>query len=804
VAPFGKTPQTTTMNNFKFLLLLIIWVALAFWCQTKAQSINQNKKKVTLSGYLKDANNGEGLIGASVFVKEQKNGAVTNTYGFYSLSLPPGKYTLSFSYIGYVTQTQVVDLQANKTINLELNEEVSQTDEVVITAEKLDKNVQSMQMSVQKLSAKQIKAIPTFGGESDIIKVLQMTPGIQSVGEGTTGLFVRGGSADQNLILLDQAPVYNANHFLGFFSVFNSDAIKDVEVYKGGMPARYGGRLASVVDIKMNEGNNKSFSGSGGIGLISSRLTLEGPLAKDKASFIVSGRRTYADLFLRLSNDDEIRDNRLYFYDLNAKTNVTLGKNDRLFLSGYFGKDVLNVGNNFGFSWGNATSTLRWNHIFNSKLFLSTTLLYSQFNYGLFVEEGVQNLEWSSSLQNVSGKFDFSYFLSPQLQIDFGYHNIYHTFSPGKLEPRGENSIFKGLEVPQKYALEQAGYISIDHQLSPSFSLQYGVRYSAFTNMGKDRIFTYETNSQGRPTVVDTTHYASGEFYNTYHGIEPRLGARLLLSKTSSLKASYNRTRQYIHLASNSSAGFPSDVWVPSDPHIKPQIGDQVALGYFRNFKNNMYEFSVEAYYKWMENQIDFKDNADLLLNEAISQELRIGTAWAAGVEFMLRKNKGKTTGWISYTLSKTERQIEGINNGQPYAPRHDRRHNINLIVNHQLTKRLSLAANFTYATGAAVTMPAGRYELDGKTVPYYTERNGYRMPAYHRMDLSLTWKRPEKRLFGKKFQGEWNISIYNVYARQNPFSIQFSESEQNPGETQAEMVYLFGIIPSVSYNFKF
>ncbi|WP_299459933.1 TonB-dependent receptor [uncultured Microscilla sp.] len=786
------------MNNLKFFLLLTIWIGLMAWSQAQAQS-----RKVTLSGYLKDAQTGEGLIGATVFVKELGSGAVTNTYGFYSLSLPAGKYTVSFSYIGYVTQSKVINLQTKQALTLELTEEVAQTDEVVITAEKLDKNVQSMQMSVQKISAKQIKSIPTFGGESDIIKVLQMTPGIQSVGEGTTGLFVRGGSADQNLILLDQAPVYNASHLMGFFSVFNSDAIKDVEVYKGGMPARYGGRLSSVVDIKMNEGNSKQFSGSGGIGLISSRLTLEGPIAKDKASFVVSGRRTYADMFLRLSDDKAIKDNRLYFYDLNAKTNVKLGENDRLFLSGYFGQDVLSVGNNFGFSWGNATSTLRWNHVFNSRLFMSTTLLYSRFNYSLFVNEGVQNFEWTSQLQNVSGKFDFSYFVAPELQVDFGYHNIYHTFSPGKLEPKGA-SIFKKLEVPQKYALEQAGYISIDHQLTPALSLQYGLRFSAFSNMGKDRIFTYTQDAQGNSVATDTTHYGSGKLYNTYMGFEPRLGARLLLNARSSIKVSYNRTRQYIHLASNSSAGFPSDVWIPSDPNIKPQIADQVGIGYFRNFYDNMYEFSVEGYYKWMQNQIDFRDNANLLLNEAISQELRPGEGWASGVELMLRKNKGNTTGWVSYTLSKTERKAAGINNGNPYAPRHDRRHSFNLIVNHEFSSRLSLALNFTYATGASVTMPAGRYIIDNKTVPYYTERNGYRMPAYHRMDLSLTWKRPQKRLFGKKFQGEWNLSIYNAYARKNPFSIQFREDENTPGKTQAEMTYLFGIMPSVSYNFKF
>lgn len=787
------------MKNLTFLLLLVVWIGLTCW----SQKANAQSKKVTLSGYLKDAGNGEGLIGATIFVKERATGAVTNAYGFYSLSLPAGKYTVSFSYIGYVTQTKTVDLQAKKTISIELAEEVAQTDEVVITAEKMDKNVQSMKMSVQKLSAKQIKSIPTFGGESDIIKVLQMTPGIQSVGEGTTGMFVRGGSSDQNLILLDQAPVYNASHFMGFFSVFNSDAIKDAEVYKGGMPARYGGRLSSVVDIKMNEGNSKQFSGSGGIGLISSRLTLEGPIDKDNSSFIISGRRTYADMFLRLSSDEKIKDNKLYFYDLNAKANVKLGENDRLFLSGYFGQDVLSIGNNFGFSWGNATSTLRWNHVFNSRLFLSTTLLYSRFHYSLFVDEGVENFEWTSQLQNVSGKFDFSYYLSPGLQIDFGYHNIYHTFSPGKLEPKGA-SIFRKVEVPQKYALEQAGYLSIDHKITPAFSMQYGLRFSAFSNLGKDRIFTYGTDNNGNPVVTDTTNYDSGEIYNTFSGLEPRIGARILLNERSSVKASYNRTRQYIHLVSNSSAGFPSDVWIPSDPHIKPQVADQVGVGYFRNFKDNMYEFSVEAYYKWMENQIDFKDNASLLLNEAVSQELRIGTGWASGIELMLRKNKGKTTGWVSYTLSKTERKIDGINDGQPYAPRHDRRHNFNLIVNHEFNRRLSLGLNFTYATGASVTMPAGRYVIDGKTVPYYTERNGYRMPAYHRMDLSLTWKRPQKRLFGKKFQGEWNFSIYNAYARKNPFSIQFREDEDNPGTTQAEMTYLFGIMPSVSYNFKF
>jgi hypothetical protein len=774
--------------------------------------------KLTVSGYIKDAQTGEALIGASIYVQEISGGTTTNPYGYYSVTLPRGQYTLTISYVGYVTRKMSVLLEQNTTLNLEITQEDFQMDEVVVTAEKVDANVTEIKMSRENVSIERIKSMPALFGEVDVLRSLQMLPGVQSAGEGTTGLFVRGGSADQTLMLLDEATVYNPSHFLGFFSVFNPDAIKDIELYKGGVPAAYGGRLSSIVDVRMKEGNAKKFSASGGIGTIASRLTLEGPIVKDRGSFIVSGRRTYADLFLKLSPDEAINNNTLYFYDLNAKLNYRINDKNRIYLSGYFGKDKFGFADAFGLNWGNATTTFRWNHLFSQKLFLNTTLLYSNFNYGFDIEDGAQNFEWTSNLQEYAAKLDFNYYLNPNNELRFGSNTIMHHFAPASIRPKSANSIFETFKLDNKYALEQAFYISNDQKISNRLSLQYGLRYSLLQNIGPGRVFEY---ANGTPTdvrdIIDTTVYGRLESINLYHGLEPRFGARFLINETSSVKASYNRMRQYLQIASNSTAGLPIDRWVPADRYIKPQIADQIAAGYFRNFRDNAYEASVEVYYKWMQNQIDFKDNSEILLNNNLETVLLAGNAWAYGTEFMLKKNVGRTTGWVSYTLARTQRQIEGINNGRPYSPRYDRRHNVSVVMSHEISPRVTFSANWIYTTGSAVTFPVGVYEVDGKRTPLYPdERNGSRMPDYHRLDASVNLLGRQKP--GRKWQGSWNFSLYNAYARRNPFTIEFRDvinndprlSESDPNvrvetkEPKAVKTYLFSIIPSVTYNFKF
>ncbi len=776
------------------------------------------QQKKTISGYIKDGGSGEALIGATVAVRElEGTGTVTNTYGYYSLTIPEGNYQITFSFIGYQSKQIDVSLKSNERIDEELLSQDVQLREVVVTSERLDDPINDVAMSRENLKIEQIKSMPALFGEVDIIKSLQLLPGIQSAGEGTTGFFVRGGSADQNLILLDEATVYNAAHFLGFFSVFNPDAIKNLEIYKGGIPAQFGGRLASILDIQMKEGNNKRFSMSGGIGTISSRLTLEGPIIPEKSSFIISARRTYADVFLKLSPDENINNNILYFYDLNAKANFEINKNNSIFLSGYFGRDVFNFDDTFGLNWGNSTGTFRWNHLFSDRLFLNTTALYSSFDYGFTIDNGVSSFDWKSNLKEQSIKFDFTYFANPENQLDFGSNTIYHQFAPAQITP-GDNSIFETVALDKKFAIEQAFYASNDHKINNRLSLQYGLRYSLFSNVGSGRVFTYE---EGQPrtdeTLIDTLVYRSLEKIKLYHGLEPRFGARYILSPSSSLKASYNRMRQYLQIASNSTAGLPIDRWVPADAYIQPLIGDQVALGYFRNFRENTFETSVEVYYKWMENLIDFKPNAEILLNNNIETEVLEGRGFAYGAEFLVKKNIGKTTGWVSYTLAKTQRKIEGINDGEPYNARYDRTHDISVVASHTLNKRLTLSANWVYSTGSAVSFPVGKYNIDGKTVPYYDDsrRNQNRMPHYHRLDLSANLEGRNKA--NRRWQGSWNFSIYNAYARKNAFSISFEEvingdpnfDEENDGpvterKLSAVKLYLFSLIPSITYNFKF
>ncbi|WP_439879623.1 TonB-dependent receptor [Pontibacter sp. MBLB2868] len=767
------------------LLCLAVWPA-------------QAQETVTVSGYVKDRATGETLIGASVSVKElPQTGVGTNGYGFYSLTLPAGKYTLIYTYLGYMAQTTELELHDSRREDVALTTNPTVLKEVEITTRKADNNVRSMEMSTLKMQVSDIKNMPALLGEVDIVKAVQLLPGVQTAGEGTSGFYVRGGGADQNLILLDEAPVYNASHLMGFFSVFNADAIKDVQLYKGGIPAQHGGRLSSLLDIRMKEGNNQKMEVSGGIGTISSRLTVEAPLVKDKSSFVLSGRRTYADMFFGLSGDENIKGNDLYFYDLNAKVNYTLNDKDRLFVSGYFGRDVAGT-KDFQMNWGNATATVRWNHLYSDRLFSNTTFIFSDFDYALGSKAEESAFTWKSHIKDYSIKNDYTFFLNPNNQLRFGVHLTFHNFMPAEVKP-GENSFVSAMKLNATSALEGAVYLSNEHRLSDRLTVDYGLRLSSFTNMGPGSVYLYD---EAFEMPVDTVTYDRFEKIKHYGGLEPRIAAKYELNEVSSVKASYNRTLQYLHQVSNSTSSLPFDVWIPSGTYVKPQVADQVAAGYFRNFADNMFEGSVEVYYKWMDNQIDYKDYAEILLNERLETELLRGTGEAYGAEFYLRKQKGQLTGWVSYTLSKTARTVPGINDGKPYAPRYDRRHSGNLVLAYQFTPSINLGANWTYSTGGAVTMPVGRYEYNGRTYPVYSERNGYRLPDYHRLDLSATYEKPENEF--KKYHSSWTLSVYNAYARKNAFSINFRENEDDRSKTEAVKIYLFGLVPSLTYNFNF
>ncbi|MBA3900239.1 MAG: TonB-dependent receptor [Bacteroidetes bacterium] len=788
--PFKIQKQTSLFPLLSFLFFSLIIFSKPF--NASAQ------ENFTLSGYIKDGKTGEDLIGASIYIEELKTGSVTNVYGFYSITLKKGTYNFRFSYIGFDAQNFEIDLSSSKKLDVKLGMASTQLKAVEITSERQDANVKTNQMSVVKMDISEIKSLPVMFGETDIIKSLTLMPGVATAGDGNSGLYVRGGGPDQNLILIDDAPVYNASHLLGFFSVFNADALKDVQLYKGGIPAGYGGRISSVLDVKLKEGNSQNFNASGGLGLISSRLTLEGPLVKDKSSFIVSGRRTYADVFLKASNNQGLRNSTLYFYDLNMKANYILSDKDRIFVSGYFGRDVFGFNDMLGFDWGNTTATVRWNHLFNDKLFMNTSLIYSKYDYGFDI--GVDNTEirLHSGIEDYNIKADWDWFPNINNNVKFGVNSIFHNFSMPSF-----TSNLPGLEemtIPSKFALESVIYISNDQSLTDKLSLSYGLRYSVFNLMGASDIYGF---NEQRTRVIDTTSYASGEIYKSYGGLEPRMAVTYLLSEKSSVKASYNRMMQYMHLLSNGSAGSPTDLWIPSSEILKPQIGDQVAAGYFRNFLDNMFETSVELYYKTMQNQVDYKNGANIVFNPTIETELLFGKGWAYGAEFFIKKRHGKFNGWIGYTISRSMRQIEGINDNEPYPQRYDRTHDINILLSYALSPKLKLASTWVYATGNPVTFPAGRYTYQGNVVSYYTERNAHRLPDYHRMDLSVNYE-PKAGSTDRKFYSSWNFSVFNVYARENPFMITFRDSETNPGQQEAVQVALFKMIPSITWNFKF
>ncbi|HUI28618.1 MAG TPA: TonB-dependent receptor [Candidatus Acidoferrales bacterium] len=750
------------------------------------------KQSYTFSGTIKNSETGEVLIGATVIVRELKDvGASSNAYGFYSITLPEGTYAVNIQYLGFKTKLDTIVLDRDRTINFSLAPQPITESEVVVSGEHSNANVVSTNTSSNNLQVQQVKAIPVILGEQDILKTIQFLPGIEAAGEGSTAFYARGGSADQNLIVLDEAPVYNPSHLLGFLSVFNSDAINDVTVITGGMPAEYGGRLSSVVDIRTNDGNDKKFGATGGIGLLDSRLTVDGPIIKDQGSFIISGRRTYADLFLRLSKDTTINRVRLYFYDLNAKVNYTLGDKDRVFLSGYFGRDNFNYPDIFGFNWGNATATLRWNHVFGDKFFSNTSLIYSDYEYTNDVGLGTNQFEITSGIQDANFKTDFQYFMTSGNTISFGLNSIYHTFFPGAITSSSTSSV-NSLSLEHKYALENAAYISHQIGILSDLNLDYGLRVSSFTLLGPGTVYTY--NDLG--DIMDTAAYGSGKSIKTYVSLEPRIALTYILDQENSIKSSYDRTVQYLHLLSNSTSTNPSDLWVPSTNNVPPEYADQVDIGYFKNFDNNQYESSLVLYYKLMRNLIDYRNGADLQLNPVVESLLLYGTGWSYGAELLVKKKIGPIAGWLSYTLSRTEEKFAQINNGNPFPATQDRTHAFSAVVTYDLNDTWTFGATWVYYAGNAVTFPSGNYMIDGRLVPYYTSKNGYRMPAYNRLDLSATWTINQ--------HSNLNFSIYNAYNRQNAYSITFRQNPDNPNETQAVQTTIFPIMPSITYNFNF
>lgn len=764
------------------------------------------QQKFTINGYVKDQTNGEELIGVTVYVNELKTGAITNVYGFYALNLAPGSYTITYSFVGYKNVIKTIEVTKDETFNVEMPVDVLTIDEVVVTSEPLDANVTDIKMSRNEINVKQVKKLPALFGEPDIIKTIQMLPGVLTAGEGTSSFFVRGGSADQNLILIDEAPIYDPSHLFGLFSVFNADVIKDSELYKGGIPSRYGGRLSSILDVRTKDGNNKKFGGSAGVGTLASKIMLEGPIKKEKSSYIVSARRSYVDLFLKAAGED----NTVFFYDVNAKVNFKGNNNDRFFAAVYLGRDKFNFGDDFGFGWGNATATFRWNHLFSDRLFSNTTVIASRFDYSLEAIDDTQGFTWDSDINEISLKEDLNYFIDPSNTLDFGYHVTYRKFSPGEIKPENSSSIFSGVTLPEEYAIDHGLYIDHEVRLNPKLSMRYGTRLSMFQSVGKSDVILYEDPQDNIDIErIDTLSFDRLETIKNYINIEPRFSLRYLINQGSSLKFSYNRMAQNTHLISSGTVPIPFNTWAPSSYYLKPQLADQVALGYFKNFKNNKYEFSVESYYKDMNNVTDFADNAQLFFNQDLSTEYRQGDSWSYGLEFMLQKKEGDFTGFASYTWSKTERKVPGVNRDQPFLANYDRRHALNVIGTYDVNERWSLGANFTYTTGRPITLPAGKYQYDGYLIDMITERNSFQLPDYHRLDLSATWNSPNKKQ--RKWDASWVFSIYNAYSRKNPFTIYTRTLQDDEGnilgdgtEKEARLIYLFPILPSITCNVKF
>lgn len=789
------------MNFSRFVFtLLFTCISCLLWAQ-----------KQTVSGYIRDAANGETLIGATVFANGTIQGTYTNEYGFYSLSLEPGSYTITASYLGFSDFMTEVDLSVESLkLDIELQEEGAQISEVVVTATEKDRNVKNVQMSVQQLNMSTIEKLPTLLGETDVIRSMILLPGVTTVGEGAAGFNVRGGSIDQNLVILDEAPVYNSSHLFGFFSVFNPDAVKGVKLYKGGIPARFGGRLSSILDVRMREGNNKRFEAQGGIGTIFSRLAIEAPIVKDKSSFLLAGRRSYIDILAAPFLGDDLDDTELNFYDLTLKTNYKISEKDQIFLSGYLGRDVFGFDATAGFNWGNQTATLRWNHIFGDRLFSNLTMYYSNYDYELSFGDD-DTFDWNAKIINYSAKPEFSYFITPSNVLRFGGQAIYYEFQPANAFSNnvGEQIDFS---LDEQFALESSVFIENERSIQDRWKLNYGLRLSHFAYLGPRQVYTYGESAPGlEKPLVNVTSTEKGEVIKDWINLEPRLSLQYQLDENASLKASYMRTAQYIHLLSNTTASVPVDIWTPSTNNIAPQMANQIALGYFRNFEDNAYEFSIETYYKNYDNLIDYIDGADLLLNELVEGQVLSGRGRAYGLEMMLEKKSGRWSGWINYTAARTERLVDGINNNEWYPSRFDQLHNLNITAFYELSKRATFTATFTFSSGTPLTLPSSGYYQQGLFIPNADDnaRNNYRIPDYHRLDLSVTLARNPNKPVGR-WEGEWVFGIYNLYGRRNAFSIYGSQPDERVplgSFTTPEAIrfsVVGNIIPSISYNFKF
>ena len=778
------------------------------------------QNRFTISGTIREASSNETLIGVTVAFPQLKTGAITNEYGFYSISLPEGEYNVIVSYLGYQELTQNINLNENLNLDFDLLEKTEQLSEVVVTENVERLNIRKPQMSVAGLQVKTIKQIPVVLGEADVVKSLLLLPGVTSAGEGASGFNVRGGAVDQNLILLDEAIVFNSSHLFGFFSVFNPDAIKDVKLFKGGIPARYGGRVSSVLEIFQKEGNSKELKVNGGIGAVSSRLLVEGPITKDRTAFLIGGRASYAHLFLPLFDID----NKAYFYDLNTKINHKINDRNNIYLSGYFGRDLFSISDSFVNLYGNAVGNFRWNHLFSEKLFSNLSLIYSDYFYGL--ELDFVGFEWDSGIQNFNVKYDLKHYLNDKLQINYGLNNIYYVFNPGFIRPNSEDSGIVAEQLTKKYANENAVYIDIEQKISDRLSIEYGLRASQFNRLGQDEFYVYQNDNPvefdpftlvyQEATPIDTVNPGRGGTLKKFFNLEPRLSASYNFNNKSSIKASYTRLAQYLHLLSNTSSPTPLDVWTPSGPFVEPQLLNQYAFGYFKDIKNGTFSLETEVFYKDIENRIDYIDGANLIANNAIEQVILNGEARAYGFEMLLRKNEGRFNGWLAYTLSKSEQRTPGrtptfdngrsnletgINLGEWYNTPYDKTHDVSLYGNYTLNEKWEFNTNFIYQTGQPTNYPVGQFEFQGLTVPFYGLRNQERLPDYHRLDIAATLT-PRKNK-NRKLQSQWVFSIYNVYNRMNAASINFRENTDT-GRNEAVRTSIFGIVPSVTYNFSF
>ncbi len=780
----------------------------------------QAQQKYTLSGTVFEASSNETLIGVTILIPELSTGVTTNEYGFYSITLPRGEYQIQVSSLGFQDIVQTISLSSNQRMNFRMEEEAEELEEVVVTenVEKLD--IRKPQMSVNTMKVETIKKIPVILGEADVIKAILLLPGVTNAGEGASGFNVRGGAVDQNLILLDEATIFNSSHLFGFFSVFNPDAIKDIKLYKGGIPARYGGRVSSVLDIFQKEGNSKELKVNGGIGAVASRLLVEGPIKKDKAAFLVGGRGSYAHLFLPLFDID----NSAYFFDLNTKLNYNINDKNSVFLSGYFGRDVFSISESFVNTYGNAVGNFRWNHLFSDKLFSNLSLIYSDYYYGLKLD--FVGFNWNSGIQNFNVKYDLKHYLSDKLQVNYGLNNIYYQFNPGKIEPSNAESGIIEEQLIQKYANEFAAYIDVEHEITEKLSLNYGLRFSYFNRLGQEELNVYENNDpvffdpftlvyrEAQP--IDTISPGRKGSLATFSNFEPRVSLAYTINDDNSVKASYTRLAQYLHLLSNTSSPTPLDVWTPSGPFVEPQLLDQYALGYFRNIDDGAFSLETEVFYKDIQNRIDYIDGANLIANNAIEQVILNGEARAYGGEILLRKNKGKLQGWLAYTLSRSEQRTPGripsfdngrsnietgINFGEWYSTPYDKTHDLSLFGSYELNKKWTFNSTFVYQTGQPTNYPVGQFEFQGLTIPYYGLRNKERLPDYHRLDIAatLTPRKNENR----KWKTEWVFSVYNLYNRRNAASINFRRN-QDTGVNEAVRTSIFGIVPAITYNFKF